>query len=355
MSLAEPKNASQDDAVEVVLAHRQQSEYFSALSHELRTPLNGLLGYANLLVEGHYGGLSESQTKAVGEIQASARHLLGVIESLLEFSKVSQGRQAPRPVAFHTGALVQALTNRLRPLAVAKKLDLEVAADDLAVVTDEYMVEQILTNFLGNAVKFTPKGGKLRVVCRAHADLDAFELAVADSGPGIPPEARGRVFEPFVQLAASNVRAHGGTGLGLSLCRWYAGTLQGVVGVEENRPQGAYVFALLPARHALADGYVDTARFAARVRQARAFARRVPDQFAVVEVSNAPADLPFAEWGRFVRAADLVTRSGGRYQLALHGAEPLAARMLGERIKNQFLYERRVSVNVKVARLEDIL
>ena len=70
------------DAVDVVLAHRQQAEYFSALSHELRTPLNGLLGYANLLVEGHYGGLSAGQEKAVGEIQASAKHLLGIIESL---------------------------------------------------------------------------------------------------------------------------------------------------------------------------------------------------------------------------------------------------------------------------------
>lgn len=342
------------DAVDVVLAHRQQAEYFSALSHELRTPLNGLLGYAKLLVEGHYGGLSSGQEKAVGEIQASAKHLLGIIESLLEFSKVSQGRQAPRPAAFRTDALVRRLTERLRPLAEAKKLELAREGDDLAVVSDEYMVEQILTNFLGNAIKFTPKVGRLRIVCRDLPHDDAFEIAVADSGPGIPPEARGRIFEPFVQLAPSNVRAHGGTGLGLSLCRWYASTLQGVVGVEGNQPQGAYVFALLPKRVVLAQDYVPYESFVARARQARAFARRVPDQFSVLEVINAPADLPAADLTRFARASDLAARTNGRHLLTLHGAEALTARMTGERIKNHFLYERRVSVNVKLLRLEEL-
>lgn len=346
--------ADTTDAVDVVLAHRQQSEYFSALSHELRTPLNGLLGYANLLTEGHYGALSEGQEKAVGEIKASAKHLLGVIESLLEFSKVSQGRQAPRPATFQTGALVHRLTERLRPLAVAKKLDLVIEADDLAITSDEYMVEQILTNFLGNAIKFTPKGGRLRIVCRALPHDDAFEIAVADSGPGIPAEARGRIFEPFVQLAPSNVRAHGGTGLGLSLCRWYASTLQGVVGVEANQPQGAYVFALLPKRVALSPDYVPYDRFLARARQAQTFARRVGDQFSVLEINNAPADLPAADLMRFARASDLVTQAGGRHYLCLHGAEALTARMTGERIKNHFLYERRVSVNVKLIRLEEL-
>lgn len=348
------KEADATDEVEVVLAHRQQSEYFSALSHELRTPLNGLLGYANLLVEGHYGALADGQEKAVGEIQASAKHLLGIIESLLEFSKVSQGRQAPRPAQFHTDALVRRLTERLRPLAVAKKLELIIETDDLTVESDEYMVEQILTNFLGNAIKFTPKVGRLRIVCRDVPHDDAFELAVADSGPGIPAEARGRIFEPFVQLAPSNVRAHGGTGLGLSLCRWYASTLQGVVGVEANQPHGAYVFALLPKRVTLSQSYVSYERFLSRVRQAQAFARRVADQFSVLEINNVPADLPAADLLRFARASDLAAQAGGKHLVCLHGAEALTARMTGERIKNHFLYERRVSVNVKLIRPEEL-
>jgi signal transduction histidine kinase len=346
--------SNQAESLEVVLAHRQQSEYFSALSHELRTPLNGLMGYANLLLDGHYGALAPAQEKAVNEIQESAKHLLGVIESLLAFSRVSQGRQVPRVSEVPVAGIVQRLSDRLRPLVFAKRLDLEVAAEDFSVFTDESMLEQIVTNLLGNAIKFTPKGGRLKMVCRRLPELGAFEVGVADTGPGIPTEARGRIFEPFVQLASPNVRAHGGTGLGLALCRWYASTLQGVIGVEDNAPQGSYFFVLLPEKLRLFDGFAPVEDFRALVRQAGGFSTRAGDQFAVLEIGNAP-ELPVEEWRRLVRASDIIGGGDGKVYLALYGAEPLSARMLGERLKNSFLYERRLNIQVKLLRFEDFL
>jgi signal transduction histidine kinase len=343
------------EALDLLLAHRQQAEYFSALSHELRTPLNGLLGYVSLLLDGQYGPLSEPQSKAVGEIRGSAKHLLGIIESLLEFSRVSQGRQVAHPVVFQPRLMLERLADRLSPLAEAKKLAVSIDVDDLAVELDEYVIEQLMTNLLGNAIKFTPKGGRIRIAAKRNGD-GAMEWGVADSGPGIPLASRTRIFEPFVQLASQSVRAHGGTGIGLSLCRTYASMLRGVIGVEDNVPQGTYVFALTPETLRIASGLVGNDEFQAAVALANRFSKRIQDQFAVLEVANLPADInPVEALRRFLRPADLMTLEGGKLRLAMYGVEPISARLVGERMKNAFLYENRVSIGVKLLRLEEIL
>lgn len=342
------------DETAAALAHRRQAEYFSALSHELRTPLNGMLGYASLLLEGHYGALAEPQARAVNEIQGAARGLLGVLESLLAFSKAARGRALPQPAAFTVGDVMERLAARLAPLATAKSLTMLSDLEPAVLESDESAVEQIITNFLGNAIKFTPKGGSIRLVCKKLAETQAIELGVADTGLGIALEDRKRIFEPFVQLESAGVRQQGGTGLGLALSRTHASLLQGVIGFAPNVPQGSYFFTLLPLTLCLpADAPMAYEAFVERVRQAQALARRVPNQFALLQLAQLPAD-GYADLRRFTGPSDLVARRDETYYVGLHGAEPVAAQMVAERLKNMFLYERQANVRCKIMAFEDV-
>jgi signal transduction histidine kinase len=208
-------------------ANRAKSEFLAIMSHELRTPLNALEGYAALLEEGIYGPLNPEQQHALGRMRASRSHLLALIDQVLDVSRAEASQAVLRTEQIDLAALAVEIGEALQGAAEARRLRLEVEpGPPVPVESDPAMVRQIITNLVGNAIKFTDEG---RIVLRCARNERSVRFQVEDSGPGIPPAARERVFEPFVQLDASTTRREGGSGLGLALSRKFARMLGGEI------------------------------------------------------------------------------------------------------------------------------
>jgi hypothetical protein len=239
------------------------------MSHEFRTPLNAVLGYAQLLELGVLGPNTPAQQAHVERLQASARHLLGLIDDVLDVAKVDADRLVVRRDRLLTGVVVAAAVAVVQPQATTKGVRLmDLGAGDPGVpyFGDEHRVRQVLVNLLANAVKFTPSGGEVTVSCGAakepepgvwlggrtdasvHGDEEtgaagwAF-IRITDTGPGIEPDLLGRLFEPFVQGDAALTREHGGTGLGLAISRRLARLMNGDV-VARSQPAAGATFTL---------------------------------------------------------------------------------------------------------------
>jgi two-component system sensor histidine kinase/response regulator len=241
-------------------ANLAKSRFLAAMSHELRTPLAGILGYAQLLQMD--GGLSAVQAKRVQAMLEAGGHLLDMIGSVLGLSEIEEEHVVLRPVAVDLPAIAAGCLDQVRPRADAKGLTLQVDLPLRApprLVADPVRLRQILLNLLGNAVKFTDVGG---VTLRVRADVSgpiasgvaaSVRIEVADTGPGIPPEQRRRLFQSFERLqadAADNGGGKEGTGLGLALSARLAELMGGRLGYEPD-PGGGSVFWLeLPADHA---------------------------------------------------------------------------------------------------------
>jgi signal transduction histidine kinase len=200
-------------------ANRAKSEFLAMMSHELRTPLNAIGGYAQLLEMGVRGPVTPSQREDLERIERSQRHLLGLINDVLNFAKLEAGRVhfAIARVPMHDIFLgVEAL---VLPQLHAKGLRYVDAGEcrDLLVHADEEKARQVLINLLSNAVKFTPAGGEIRLAC--DADDQWVHTSVADSGTGIPPDRLDAIFEPFVQVDRGLTSRQEGTGLGLAISR----------------------------------------------------------------------------------------------------------------------------------------
>ncbi len=244
-------------------AARTKSEFLATMSHEFRTPLNAILGYAQLLDMGVLGATTPAQHAHLERLQSSARHLLGLIDDVLDVAKVDAGRLEVRRDALLTGAAVAAAVTLVQPQATAKGvrlMDHGAGEPGVPYVGDEHRVRQVLVNLLANAVKFTPPGGEVTVTCGAAAEpgpgvsvrgAAAGEsswvfVRVDDTGPGIAPELLGRLFEPFVQGDPALTRAHGGTGLGLAISRRLARLMGGDVTVHSQPGRGATFTLWLP-------------------------------------------------------------------------------------------------------------
>ena len=228
-------------------ASRAKSDFLAVMSHELRTPLNAVLGYAEILLDGVTGSLQERQAEQLRRIQASAMHLLQMIEEILAYADLEAGRNEPRPRPVRLGELVEGVAAVAEPLARDKGLELavEVPRPDAALFTDDGKLHRILLNLLTNAVKFTPSG-----TVRLRAEVDDGELvaAVSDTGTGIPHENMETIFEPFWQAGQPLTRRTGGTGLGLTVSRRLAQVLGGSL-TAESRPGAGSTFAVrVPAR-----------------------------------------------------------------------------------------------------------
>ena len=226
-------------------ASRAKSGFLATMSHELRTPLNALEGYSSLLEEQIYGPINEAQRGALQRMRTARQHLVGLIDQVLDVARVEAGtkRVQPEPVALPL--LVREVAETLRASAQARGLSLVVQADDgmPAVRTDPGMVRQIVINLIGNAVKFTERGGiTARVAMRGGAPC----IEVQDTGPGIAPELEERVFEPFFQADASTTRTEGGVGLGLALSREFARLLGGELALRSTPGQGSVFSLCLP-------------------------------------------------------------------------------------------------------------
>jgi PAS domain S-box-containing protein len=228
-------------------ADRLKSAFLATMSHELRTPLNSIIGFTGIILQELAGPLTGEQRKQLEMVRASARHLLALINDVLDISKIEAGQLEVARVPFDLRASLGKVAELVRPLAEKKGLVLRVTATlEIGTFTsDPRRVEQILLNLLNNAVKFTERGS---VTLSAAVEGGKVRLAVADTGIGIRPEDAARLFQPFRQVDTGLARQHEGTGLGLAICRRLAGLLGGEIAVASEPGQGSVFTVVLPMK-----------------------------------------------------------------------------------------------------------
>jgi signal transduction histidine kinase len=217
------------------------------MSHELRTPLNAISGYAELLSLGLRGPTTPEQQEDLGRIMRSQRHLLSVINDILNFARLETGHLEYHLANVRAADLLGDLESLIRPQLVAKHLEFssEPVREDIVVRADAEKVRQVLLNLLANAVKFTAPGGHIRISC--ECDDARVYLRVTDTGIGIPTDRRASIFEPFVQLHRTLAQPSEGTGLGLAISRDLARGMGGELTVESEPGMGS-TFTLLLER-----------------------------------------------------------------------------------------------------------
>jgi signal transduction histidine kinase len=230
-------------------ANRAKSTFLAVMSHELRTPLNAIAGYVQLLELGIHGPVTPAQQEALGRIARSQRHLLLLINDVLNLARIEAGRVEYRIEPLPLAEVVAGTMPMLEPQMAAKGITCTLAVDPATVARgDREKLEQVLINLLTNAVKFTPAGGHVTVdaACRPDAPEVVF-LRVTDTGIGIPPEKVERVFEPFVQVDVGRTRRVEGTGLGLAISRDLARGMGGDLRARSTPGEGSTFTVTLPA------------------------------------------------------------------------------------------------------------
>ena len=231
---------------EVEKASRLKSEFLASVSHELRTPLHSITGFTDLLAEQVAGKLSEKQSHYLERISRSARHLLSLINDLLDLSRIEAGHLEIRQEYFPAlEALVEVLET-IMPQAAAKHIAItHTLAPDLALVADRTRFKQMLFNLLSNAVKFTPEGGRVEI--GAEASEHFIDISVRDNGIGIPKDEQKAIFDEFYQAGATTRGVREGTGLGLAITRRLVEGHGGTISVESEPGKGSCFTIRLPA------------------------------------------------------------------------------------------------------------
>ena len=226
-------------------ANTIKTDFLAVMSHELRTPLTAIMGYEELLSDGITGPVTDLQRQQLGRINASARHLLGLIDEILTFARVDIGRERVRWESMSVNQTLKHAASLIEPMASAKKLKyvIELLEEDQAIQTDATKFRQMLVNLLSNGVKFTEKG---EVRLSSSVRNGTLEIRIADTGVGIDAANIETVFEPFWQVEQSATRKTGGTGLGLSVTRKLARLLGGDVSVASRVDAGTTFLLTLP-------------------------------------------------------------------------------------------------------------
>ena len=244
--LARQNELLRRQALEVEQASAAKSQFLANVSHELRTPLNAILGYAAMTLQGVSGELAASQRRNLNRIDANARHLLTLINDILDITRIEAGRMPVQVVAFAMPALVHEVFTELEPIIARSGLQVstKVAADLPMLKTDRQKVKQILVNLLGNALKFTQRGS---VTIRVEkAGSTKMSIRVIDTGIGISKADQTTIFEDFRQVDSGPRRPYGGTGLGLSICRRLTSMLRGTLSVEGRLGHGSTFILNIP-------------------------------------------------------------------------------------------------------------
>jgi signal transduction histidine kinase/DNA-binding response OmpR family regulator len=229
---------------DVERASRFKDQFLSTMSHELRTPLNAVLGFSELLADARYGPLTEKQARYVSHIHTSGQHLLRLINDILDLSKIEAGRLQLSIEDVAVDASFAEVCESLHPLAEKNEHQLiQNAPRGLIVRADATRFRQMLMNLLGNAIKFTPKGGRIELAAKTIGD--SIRVEVRDSGPGIPPEEKKRIFEAFHRMDQTEKTSEG-TGLGLAITRKLVELHGGTLDVESRVGVGSCFFFTLP-------------------------------------------------------------------------------------------------------------
>jgi signal transduction histidine kinase len=223
---------------ELEIASQHKSQFVANMSHELRTPLTAVLGYAELMQEGIYGALPEKSLPILTRIRSNGKHLLGLINTVLDISKIEAGQFKPNLAEYALGSIVETVMVVTESLAATKKLAFttEVAKGLPYGVGDEQRLTQVLLNLVGNAIKFTDQG---EVAIKAAAANGHYTLSVHDTGPGIAESDRTKIFEEFQQADSSATKKKGGTGLGLSISKRIVEMHGGRIWVESDVGKGS--------------------------------------------------------------------------------------------------------------------
>jgi signal transduction histidine kinase len=240
-------------------ANRAKSHFLANMSHELRTPLNAIIGFSRVVMRRTKDILPDKQYDNLEKILISGDHLLGLINDILDLSKIEAGRMEVHPVMFELAAVVDVCCRTVEPMVTSERLRLVRAlGSDLPLLyTDQDRLKQILMNLLSNAIRFTEVG---TVTLRAHRNGGRIAIVVEDTGVGIPADALELIFEEFRQVDSSPTRKHGGTGLGLAISRHFARLLGGDITVTSVVGQGSTFTVTLPIRY---DAAPSVARVAA--------------------------------------------------------------------------------------------
>ena len=252
---------------------RLKSNFLATVSHELRTPLTSIIGYSEMLAEGIAGELVGEQLEFVKTIHEKGEQLLQLIMSLLDLSKLESGTMAMKKGLARIAPILNDVNTTLTPTARKKGVALVVEVPDLPhdLRADAERLRQVFINLVDNALKFTPGGGSVTMTARlveGGGDDDdgdgmallaparqEIEVRVADTGMGIPPRERSRVFDPFYQVDSSSTREFGGTGLGLSIVKRLVEAHQGSIRIEGNEPSGAVFIVRIPTASSAAVGH----------------------------------------------------------------------------------------------------
>jgi signal transduction histidine kinase len=237
-----------DKSAQLEVANRHKSEFLANMSHELRTPLNAVIGFSEVLLAEMFGTLNDKQSEYLQDILSSGRHLLSLINDILDLSKIEAGRMELELGPFDLALALENALTLVRERASRHGIGLHLTVDpDLgAIVGDERKIKQVLVNLLSNAVKFTPEGGKVAV--RAARAAGAVEISVSDTGIGIAPGDQGAIFEEFRQVGSDYAHKREGTGLGLALARRFVELHGGQLRVESELGKGSTFTFSVPER-----------------------------------------------------------------------------------------------------------
>ena len=237
----------QDKSRQLEVASQHKSQFLANMSHELRTPLNAILGYTELMADGIYGELPEKTMGVLKRLESNGRHLLGLINDVLDLSKIEAGQLVLDLSDYSLEDIAQTVRSTLEPLAADKKLafKVEVAPKLPAGHGDGRRLTQVLINLVGNAIKFTDAG---EVVIKATATDGSFHLSVRDTGPGISAADQAKLFQEFQQADNAITRKKGGTGLGLAISKRIVEMHGGKIWVESQVGQGSTFSFTVPVR-----------------------------------------------------------------------------------------------------------
>jgi hypothetical protein len=222
-----------------------KSAFLATMSHELRTPLNSIIGFTGILLQELAGPLNDEQRKQLGMVQSSARHLLALINDVLDISKIEAGQLELSPSTFDPNGSVRDMANLVAPLAQKKGLDLQVelSPEPYPILTDKRRMEQIILNLLTNAVKFTERG-TVKVSCAPIGN--GVRISVSDTGVGIEEKDMPVLYKPFQQIDSGLSRKHEGTGLGLSICKRIIDIMGGSIDVQSTPGVGSVFTVMIP-------------------------------------------------------------------------------------------------------------